>query len=146
MNTQFTCKVRYTRQMDNGALKRVNELYLVHSPTFGGAEEEIYANLGSMIRGEFYVEAITKAMFHNLFIYDDADTFYEVKARYEDVDSDTERTKNVTQSFLVTANDAKEAYNRVMENLKQWLVDFEITLVRESKIIEVFEPSPVASV
>lgn len=146
MNTQFTCKVRYTKQLDNGALKRVSELYLVHSPTFGGAEEEIYTHLGSVIRGEFSVEAITKTVFNDIIIYDDADTLYEIKARYESIDSDTDKARKVTQAFLVTAIDAKEAYDRVMESLKQWLVDFEITLVRESKIIEVFEPTPVEAV
>ena len=71
MNYQFTAKVRYTKQLDNGALKRVNELFLVHAPTFGGAEEEVYTHLGIQIRGEFSVEALTKVMFHDIFFFDD---------------------------------------------------------------------------
>lgn len=146
MNLQFACKVRYTKQLDNGSLKRVNETYMVHAPTFGEAENEIYQHLGDVIKGEFVVEAITKVQYHEEYIFEneELETLYDVRVKCEDIDMDTDKVKNVSYLFLVNAPDAKDAYNTVMEEVKQSLVDPEITMVRESKIIEVFQPSGVA--
>lgn len=141
MNLQFACKVRYVKQLDNGALKRVSETYMVHAPTFGEAENEIYSHLGEVIRGEFIVEAITKVQYHDLMLDDDRlETLYDVRVKCEDIDMDTDKAKKMSYLFLVNAQHAKEAYNTVMDIVKQSLVDPEISMVRESKIIEVFYP------
>ena len=42
MNNWFTVKVKYTKQLDNGALKRVSEPYLLAAMTFTDAEARIY--------------------------------------------------------------------------------------------------------
>lgn len=146
MNLKFSAKVRYVKQLDNGALKRVNEQYLVHAPTFGGAEEEIYHHLGEVIMGEFIVEAITKVDYNDIIINDEEDLFtlYDVRLKCENIDSDTGKAKKMNYLFLVNAKDAKDAYNRVMEMVIDLFVDPEITSIRESKIIEVFEPALVA--
>lgn len=146
MNLQFACKVRYVKQMDNGALKRVTESYLVHAPTFGEAENEIYKHLGSIIRGEFIVEAITKVQYQDLFIYheQDGEILYDVKVKCEDIDSDTDKVKKVNYLFLVNATDAKAAYTNVMNEVSNMLVESEVTMVRESKIIEVFHAALVS--
>lgn len=41
MSNWFTVKVKYTKQLDNGKLKRVTEPYLVDAATFTDAEKRI---------------------------------------------------------------------------------------------------------
>jgi hypothetical protein len=128
--------------MENGILKRVSESFLVHAPTFGGAEEEIYTHLGSIIRGEFIVEAITKTSFEDIFVHGDSpfEGWFEVNVKHTITD-DNGKDKKVTYKFLSKAENAKDAYSRVMEIVKPITFDPEISMVRESKIMEVFEAS-----
>lgn len=138
MNNWFTVKVKYTKQLDNGALKRVTEPYLLAAMTFTDAEARIYEELGSQIRGEFNVTGIARTELNDIFAYDDADTWYKCKVKYEDFDADTEKSKKVTQNFLVGANDVKEAYERMKESLSTLMVDFEIPSIIESPLVDIF--------
>ena len=67
MNSWFTVKVKYTKQLEDGTFKRVSEPYLVAAMTFTDAEARIYEELGSLIRGEFVVTGITRTDFHDIF-------------------------------------------------------------------------------
>lgn len=138
MNNWFTVKVKYTKQLDNGALKRVTEPYLLAAMTFTDAEARIYEELGSQIRGEFNVTGIARTELNDIFAYDDADTWYKCKVKYEDFDADTEKSKKVTQNFLIGANDVKEAYERMKQSLSTLMVDFEIPSIIESPLVDIF--------
>ena len=138
MNNWFTVKVKYTKQLDNGALKRVSEPYLLAAMTFTDAEARIYEELGTIIRGEFNVTGITRTEIHDIFAYEDSGVWYKCKATYENVDADTEKSKKVSQNFLVEANSVKEAYERLKESLKGMLVDFQIPSIMVSPIVDIF--------
>ncbi len=138
MNSWFTVKVKYTKQLDNGALKRVSEPYLIAAMTFTDAEARIYEELGTIIRGEFHVVGITRTELHDIFVYDDADVWYKVKVKYETADADSEKTRKVTQNFLVSAGSVKEAYERIKESLSTLMVEFEIPSITVSPIVDIF--------
>ncbi len=138
MNNWFTVKVKYTKQLDNGALKRVSEPYLLAAVTFTDAEARIYEELGAVIRGEFNVVGIARTEIHDIFAYDDSDVWYKCKVRYENVDADSEKPRKVNQNFLVAANSVKQAFERIEESLSTLLVDFEIPTITVSPIVEIF--------
>ena len=138
MNNWFTVKVKYTKQLDNGALKRVSEPYLLAAMTFTDAEARIYEEWGAVIRGEFAVTGIAKTEIHDIFAYDDADVWYKAKVKYENFDADSEKAKKVAQNFLVSAHSVKEAYERLQESLQGLMVDFEIPSIIVSPIVEIF--------
>lgn len=140
MNNWFTVKVKYTKQLENGTFKRVTEPYLLASMTFTDAEARIYDELGSVIRGEFNVVGIARTEIHDIFAYDDTDTWYKVKVAYERVDGEgeMESKKKVSQNFLVSAHNVKEAYDRIQESLSTLLVDFTIPSITVSPIVEIF--------
>lgn len=140
MNNWFTVKVKYTKQLENGTFKRVTEPYLLASMTFTDAEARIYDELGSVIRGEFNVVGIARTEIHDIFAYDDTDTWYKVKVAYERVDGEgeMESKKKVSQNFLVSAHNVKEAYERIQESLSTLLVDFTIPSIIVSPIVEIF--------
>jgi len=138
MNNWFTVKVKYTKQLDNGALKRVSEPYLLAAMTFTDAEARIYEELGQIIRGEFNVVGIARTEIHDIFAYDDADVWYKCKVRYETMDADSEKARKVNQNFLVSAGSVKEAYERIQESLSTLMVDFEIPSIIVSPIVEIF--------
>ena len=69
MNSWFTVKVKYTKQLENGSFKRVSEPYLLAAMTFTDAEARIYEELGTTIRGEFQVTGIARTDLHDIFKY-----------------------------------------------------------------------------
>jgi hypothetical protein len=138
MNDWFTVKIKYTKELDNGTFKRVSEPYLIASMSFTDAEARVYEELGNVIRGEFNVVGITRTEIHDIFFYDDADTWFKCKVRYDSADADTEKSKKVNQNFLVSASSVKEAFERIKESLSTLMVDFEIPSVILSPIVEIF--------
>jgi hypothetical protein len=138
MNNWFTVRVKYTKQLDNGNLKRVSEPYLLAAMTFTDAEARIYEELGAVIRGEFNVVGISRTELNDIFAYDDTEMWYKCKVRYESVDADSEKGKKVIQNFLVSASNVKEAFDRITESLHGMMVDFEIPSIVLSPIVEIF--------
>lgn len=138
MNNWFTVKVKYTKQLDNGALKRVTEPYLLAAMSFTDAETRVYEELTPYIRGEFNVAGVTRTEIHDIFWYDDCDVWYKCKVRYENMDADSMTSKKVNQNFLVTASNVKQAYERIQESLSTLMVDFEIPTISVSPIVEIF--------
>lgn len=138
MNTWFTVKVKYTKQLENGTFKRVSEPYLLAAMTFTDAEARIYEELGSIIRGEFSVTNIARTDYHDIFHYEDADVWYKCKVMYESEADDSEKKKKVTQQFLVSAHSVKDAFDRIQESLSTMMVDFIIPSIVVSPIVDIF--------
>ncbi|MFN5418639.1 MAG: DUF4494 domain-containing protein [Flavobacteriia bacterium] len=138
MNSWFTVKVKYTKQLENGTFKRVSEPYLLAAMTFTDAEARIYEELGSIIRGEFVVTNIARTDFHDIFYYEDSDSWYKCKISYESQDADSEKQKKISQNFLVNARSVKEAFERLQESLKTLMVDFDIPSIMISPIVDIF--------
>lgn len=141
MNNWFTVKVKYTKQLENGTFKRVSEPYLLSAMTFTDAEARIYDELGQIIRGEFDVISISRTELHDIFAYDDSATWWKCKVSYESAEHNSEKVKKVSQNFLVSAETAKEAYERIQESLSTLMVDFNIPSIVFSPIVDIFPPS-----
>jgi hypothetical protein len=138
MNTWFLTKVRYTKQESNGSFRRVTEPYLLAAMTFTDSESRIYEELGEIIRGEFIVVSIAREELHDIFNYEDSDTWWKCKISFDGSMEDSDKQKKVNQTFLVGANSAKEATERLQESLSTMLVTFEITSVIKSPIVDIF--------
>lgn len=138
MNTWFTVKVKYTKQLENGDFKRVSEPYLLAAMSFTDAESRIYEELGSSIKGDFSVQNIARTDYHDIFQYDDADVWYKCKVVYESASEDGDKNKKVSNNFLVSANSVKEAYDRIEESLSDMMVDFIIPTISVSPIVAIF--------
>ena len=138
MNSWFTVKVKYTKQLENGTLKRVNEPYLLAAMTFTDAEARIYEELGSVIRGEFMVTGITRTDLQDIFQYEDSATWFKCKITYGVDEEDGTSKKKVAQNFLVSAADVKEAYVRMEESLATLMIDYQVLSIMASPIVEIF--------
>jgi len=139
MATWFECKVRYVKiDETTGKEKKVNEPYLVDAISFTEAESRIHKQLEEMIRGDFQVTNIRKAEYSDLFPFDNGDRWYKCKVSYVSIDESAGKEKKVTSQMLVMANDLKEAYDNLMTSLSGMTVDFDVTGINESPLIDVF--------
>jgi len=138
MNSWFTVRVKYTKQLENGTLKRVTEPYLLAAMTFTDAEARIYEELGSYIRGEFMVVGIARTDLSDIFQYEDSATWFKCKITYGIEEEDGDKKKKVAQNFLVSAPDVKEAYGRMEESLAGLMIDYQVLSIVSSPIVEIF--------
>ena len=142
MNNWFTVKVKYTKQLENGTFKRVSEPYLLCAMTFTDAETRIYEELGTIIRGEFNVVGISRTEIHDIFHYEECDTWYKCKITFESEgggdEVNVEKKKKVAQNFLVTANSVKDAFEKLKESLSTLMVDYLIPSIIVSPIVDIF--------
>ena len=141
MISWFTVKLKYTKQLDNGTLKRVTEPYLIAAMTFTDAEARIYEELGNAIRGEFMVAGIARTEIHNIFPVDGSNIWYKCKVSYECADDEGGKNKTVNQYFLTEGSTVNEAYESLTSNLSDLMEDYKVLSVAESPIIEIFPPN-----
>jgi len=139
MNNWFTVKVKYTKQLENGTLKRVSEPYLLAAMTFTDAETRIYEELGQIIKGEFNVVGNSRTEVHDIFYYEECDTWYKCKITFDsEGDGEDAKKKKVSQNFLVTAFSVKDAFEKLKESLSTLMVDYVVPSITVSPIIEIF--------
>ncbi|NJO02498.1 MAG: DUF4494 domain-containing protein [Bacteroidia bacterium] len=138
MKSWFICTVKYSKTDEKGNRKKITEPYLVDAVSFSEAEARIYQELGSVIKDDFQVSDINKSSFEEVFHYDDSENWYKCKVTYHVTDEDTEKEKKVIKYMLVSASNAKTAYERIEENLKDMLIPYQIPSIVESTFAEVF--------
>ncbi len=144
----FSCKIKYAIQHEDGKQTLKSEQYLVDAVSFTEAEARLYMCLSSTVP-EFMLTSISKMNLADIFHFDDAEIWYKCKIVYVSVDEKTGKEKKVPNTMLVSAHNAKMAYERVEESLSTMIVPFEITDVNLTSIIEIFpyipEEKPTAS-
>lgn len=140
--TWFNVKVKYTKQLEDGRLKRVTEPYLIDSVSFTDAEARFYEEIGQNILGDYSITGIAKKDYMDIFYYEDADDWYECKLTYISIDEEEGKDKKIKCNFLVTASSVKEACSRIDESLSDMMVSYDITAVTITTITEVLPYNP----
>lgn len=138
MANWFECKVRYDKTMENGAVKKVTEPYLVDALSFTEAEARIIEEMTPFISGEYSVSAVKRTKIAEIFRDDSADRWYLVKVAFITIDEKTAAEKRAVSQILVAATGFKGAYDRFMEGMKGTMADFEIVSISETPIMDVY--------
>ena len=117
---------------ENGAVKKVNEPYLVDALSFTEAEARIIEEMTPFISGDFSVSAVKRTKIAEIFRDDSADRYYLVKCAFITLDEKTAAEKKTVTTMLVAASD-------FMEGMKSTMADFEIQAINETLIMDVFD-------
>ena len=139
MANWFECKARFDKMMENGALKKVTEPYMVDALSFTEAEARIIEELTPFVSGEFTVSAVKKTKISEIFWDDSADKWYLVKVAFITIDEKTAAEKKSISQILVAASDFKGAYDNFMEGMKGTMADFDIVSINETPIMDVYK-------
>lgn len=138
MRTWFTVKIKYTKQMDDGALKRVTEAFLFDAGSFTEAEARAIEEVAMSIKGEVLVTNIAKTELADVIHFGDCDTWYKVKVSFVSYDADTEKEKRQASNVLVNAPDIIEAVKRTNDSFKDSISAFEVLAAAISPIVEIY--------
>lgn len=140
MNNWFECRVAIEKTLENGATKKVTELYLVDALTFGEAETRIIKELTPYCNGHLDVKDLRRAKYSEWFPSDKEsdDRWFKVRCLFIDIDEKTEKEKETSSLLLVKAGNVNDAIERIRESMKGSMRDYRIGTVQETKILDVF--------
>jgi hypothetical protein len=140
MNNWFECKVKTVKQLEGGLTKKISETYLVDAINFTEAEARIIKEITPFCSGALTVADIKRAKYSEMFTSDDenSDKWYKVKCNFITLDEKTQTEKKSPSLMLVQAGDLREAVRRFDEGMKGSMVDYEIALVQETNILDVY--------
>ena len=140
MNEWFECKIKYEKTMDNGQVKKVTEPYLVDAINFTEAEKRIIEEMTPFMTGEFQVTDIKRARYAELFETpgDEADRWFKCKLTFVTLDEKSGAEKKTSQNVLVQASDLRGAIKRLDEGMKGSMMDYVISSVAETPIMDVY--------
>lgn len=140
MNEWFECKIKYEKTMDNGQMKKVTEPYLVDAINFTEAEKRIIEEMTPFMTGEFQVADIKRARYAELFetLGDEADRWFKCKLTFVTLDEKSGAEKKTSQNVLVQASDLRGAIKRLDEGMKGSMMDYVISSVAETPIMDVY--------
>lgn len=131
-------KLRYDKVMENGAVKKVNEPYLVDAFSFAEAEARIIEEMRPYISGDFTVEAVKKAKIAEVFGSDTASRWWKIRVAFITINERTGIEKRDLTDFLVAGEDLENALSTFKQNMKGTLADYEVTAITETAIIDIF--------
>jgi hypothetical protein len=139
MANWFECRIRYDKTMENGAVKKVTEPYLVDALSFTEAEARIIEEMEPFISGEFSASAVKRTKISEIFWDDSADKWYLVKVAFITIDERSAAEKKTTSLILTAATDFKGALNAFNEGMKGTMADYEIVSIAETPIMDVYK-------
>ena len=139
MANWFECKVRYDKLQENGAVKKVNEPYLVDALSFTEAEARITEEQTPFISGDFSVSAVKRTKIAEIFFVEGGDRWFLVKVGFITIDEKTAVEKRSTSLILVQASNFKEAYDNFIKGMAGTMADYEIMSMSETPLMDVYK-------
>ncbi|MDE5555729.1 MAG: DUF4494 domain-containing protein [Muribaculaceae bacterium] len=139
MANWFECKVRYDKLQENGAVKKVNEPYLVDALSFTEAEARIIEEQTPFISGDFSVSAVKRTKISEIFWNEGGDRWYLVKVAFITIDERSGVEKRTSTLILVQASDFKEALDNFIEGMKGTMADYEVVSIAETPLMDVYK-------
>lgn len=137
----FECKVQYDKVTEDGANKKVTELYVVEAISFTEAESRIVKEMSQYISGEYEVKDIKKAKYKEIWLSDDvsADRYYKAKLQFITLDEKSGKEKRSNFVSLVEASTLNNAIKGIDEVMGKTAIDYTSVEAKETKIIDVIE-------
>lgn len=137
MRAIYLAGVRYTRQQENGDLKKVTEMFIVPAISFTDVETKLYEDMENRVTGEFSVVSIKKTNYEYVLTSDDGGLFYHVVVSYKNDDEESKKTFKL--NFLIETSDIEKVNEIVNNVLKQSIAEYKIVKVAESPVMHVLE-------
>ena len=143
-NLWFECKVKYEKTLENGAVKKVNEPYLVDALNFTEAERRIIEEITPYMTGIFEVSDIKRARYAEIIESSEekADRFFRAKLVFIVLDEKSGKEKKTTQNILVQAADLPDALQKLEAAMKGIAMVYSIASLAETLIMDIFHYKP----
>lgn len=142
MYNWYECKVKYDKTLDTGLIKTVTETYMLDALSFTEAEARIIQEMKPFISGAFAVADIKRKKYAQVHLDHIRDRFYRVRLFYITLDEKTGSEKKTSFNHLVMADDLRGALDKIEQEMKKTMIDYEVHTVTETPILEIFLYEP----
>ena len=137
MSNWFTTKISYLKQIENGSVIKKSEAYMINAMSFTEAEARLQMILESYIP-EYELQSCSKTKLTDVVFHENEEKWYKVKMAYVSYDEDSGKEKKINETFMVAAGNLKEVYERMEERMEGSIVDWEITAISVTTILDIF--------
>ena len=136
----FEIKTTYERAGEKGLNTKVNEVFLMTDYTFKAVEERITQELAPQVTGEFGISKIEVKDYSEIINTEDenAERWFKCKITMVIIDEVSAKEKKTSLLYLVKAESVDDAIKRTHKFMENSVVDYEIVLVTESSIVDIF--------
>lgn len=136
----FEVGVRYAKTQEDGTEKNVTEKYVIDALSFAEAEAVITKEMEPYISGDYRIASEAQASYHEVVLNDkpNADKYYKAKVAFITIDERTGKEKRSNVTYLVQAANLNNAIANIEEFFGNTMIDYSITSVTETKIMDVF--------
>lgn len=144
----FNCKVSYIKPDSEGSEVKKTEQFVLDAYTYTEAETRMVEILEAEGIRPFEITQITKTTLVEVIRFAECDKWFKVKVSLTTVDVNKGTEKEANQYLLVSAEDVKDAFEKVKTHMNAVHVGYVIPSVVYQKISEVFpieEWTPVTS-
>ena len=137
----YEIKVTYDKIQEDGSQKKTTEQYVVDALTFTEAENSIIDEMTAYISGDFKVADIKPTAYHEIFFSDmgNDDRWFKAKLQFITFDEKSGKEKRSGVTYLVQAHELPQAVEYIKEVMGTTMVDYVISSIAETKIMDVFE-------
>ena len=141
MAVWFEASVKYMKTNEEGRTAKVSEGYLVDALSFTEAEARIVEEMAALISGEYYLTTLKKSNITEIVYSEDEndDRWYRAKVSTIDADEVSGKEKSTPVHFLIAAHDIDGALANLKKELQTYSVDWEISSIADTKIMDVFQ-------
>lgn len=136
----FVTGVRYEKTLEDGTSAKTTEQYVVDALSWSECEERTTENMNAYVSGDMEIVTMKKANFSELFLSEaeDEDMYYDCCINMITIDEQTSKEKKVKVHYLVQGKSIENARKNVDEAMKNCVVDYKITSLKETSIIDIF--------
>lgn len=136
----FEGKVKYVKVGEDGRERKVTEAYLLDAMSYTEAESRIVEEMGSIVRGEFWISNLKKSNITEVVSSEDEndDRWYKAKVAIVDADEVSCREKRSFQYYLVAASDTGKALENLNKALSTFVVPCEVVSISDTQFVDVF--------
>lgn len=136
----FIVGVKYQKTLENGTEASTTEQYLVDALSWTECEARTIDNMSHYTSGELEITSMKKASFNELFLseVDDEDKYYECVMNFITVDEKTDKEKLSKVRYLVQGKSLENARKNVDEAMKSTMIDYDITSLKETSLMDIF--------
>jgi len=137
MNTWFSVKINYLKQAENGSIFKKSEQYMLNALSFTEAEARLQGILEEYIP-EYNLATCAKSNINDIIIDESQDFFFKLKVTYVSADADTGKEKKINENYLIQADSIKDAIDKTEERMQGTVMDWEISSISKTNIVDVF--------
>lgn len=132
----FIVGVRYEKTLEDGTNAKTTEQYVVDALSWSECEAKTTEEMAK------YTEIVTmkKAGFSELFLsgVDSEDKYYDCSINMITIDDKSDKEKKTKVRYLVQGDTIEKARKNVDEIMGKSLIDYDITSLKETSIMDVF--------